>query len=238
MIFWDFDYTLGFRGTHADDEARHPWGYCVLELLDLEEPGHGATLETIRPSLHDGFPWHRHEEPHQHLSDGDAWWEGIEPLFCRAFEAAGVRPERARELAVRVRHQIADVSAWSLYPDTLSVLKNLSDGGWRHAIVSNHVPELDQILAGLGLDALVEHVVCSAATGYEKPHPEAFRMALRTAGHPERVWMVGDNPIADVRGAEAVGIPAIQVRTRRAPEVSHYSADLAGVIDIITSERS
>jgi len=31
---------------------------------------------------------------------------------------------------------------------------------------------------------------------------------------PTSVWMIGDNPVADVAGAEAVGIPAILVRTR------------------------
>jgi hypothetical protein len=51
-----------------------------------------------------------------------------------------------------------------------------------------------------------------------KPHPDAFRMALRAAGAPRAVWMVGDNPIADVRGAEAMGIPAILVRTQASVE--------------------
>ncbi|HYZ91826.1 MAG TPA: HAD-IA family hydrolase [Actinomycetota bacterium] len=238
VVLWDFDYTLGFRGVLADDGARHPWGYCVLEVLDLEEPGHTATLDTIRAPLHDGFPWHRHAEPHTHLADADSWWRNVEPLFGRAFEAAGLAAERAIELAGRFRHRFVDVSAWSLYPDSLEVLKELSEAGWRHAIVSNHVPELEEILAGLGLDAFVDHVVCSALTGYEKPHAEAFRAALRLTGSPERVWMVGDSPIADVQGAEAIGIPAIQVRTKRADGVRRYSPDLAGVIDILRASGS
>ncbi|HVS84245.1 MAG TPA: HAD hydrolase-like protein, partial [Gaiellaceae bacterium] len=41
---------------------------------------------------------------------------------------------------------------------------------------------------------------------------EAFRLALRACGDPAEVWMVGDNPIADIEGAEAVGIRAIRVR--------------------------
>lgn len=238
MILWDFDYTLGFRGARVDDEARHPWGFCLLEQLDLEEPGHGATLDTIRPYLHGCFPWHRHEEPHPQLSDPDAWWKNVEPIFCRAFEAAGLGSERSRDLAARFRHRFVDVSAWALYPDTLAVMKRLSDAGWRHAIVSNHVPELDRIVSGLGLDVLVEHVVCSAVTGYEKPHPEAFRTALRLAGDPAHVWMVGDDPVADVRGAEALGIPAIQVRTRPAEDVRRYSPDLVGVIDILEASHA
>lgn len=52
----------------------------------------------------------------------------------------------------------------------------------------------------------------SARTGYEKPNPKMFAAALALAGTPERVWMVGDNPTADIAGAQAAGIPSILVR--------------------------
>lgn len=47
--------------------------------------------------------------------------------------------------------------------------------------------------------------------GYEKPHPEAFKIALSTAGNPKFVWMIGDNINADIIGAQNVNIPAILV---------------------------
>ena len=65
----------------------------------------------------------------------------------------------------------------------------------------------------LGLSDLVERVFTSAVIGYDKPHPEAFRHALRESGDPATRWMVGDNPVADVAGAEALGIPAVLIRT-------------------------
>jgi putative hydrolase of the HAD superfamily len=234
-IFWDFDYTLGFRGADVKDEHRHPWGDCLLEILDAEEPGHGATIDTIRSHFHKAFPWHRHDEPHQQLADGDAWWTNVHPMFCRAFEATGLPTDRARDLASRYRRHFTDAAAWSLYPDTLPALEELASIGWRHVVVSNHVPELEQIVGGLGLDAFVDRVVCSAVIGYEKPHPEVFRTAIRVADDPETAWMVGDNPIADVQGAESVGIPAIQVRMRRGEGVRRYSPDLTGVVEIVSS---
>ncbi len=84
-------------------------------------------------------------------------------------------------------------------------------------MLSNHVPELAELIEGLGLGELVGEVFTSAAIGYEKPHPEIFRHALRVCGSPGRVWMVGDNPVADVEGAEAVGVPAVLVRARGRP---------------------
>jgi FMN phosphatase YigB (HAD superfamily) len=60
--------------------------------------------------------------------------------------------------------------------------------------------------------AELQIIFASAVTGWEKPNPRFFRHALQAVGNPSRVWMVGDNPIADVAGAEAVGIPALLVR--------------------------
>ena len=99
--------------------------------------------------------------------------------------------------------------------------------GWRHAILSNHVPELRQIVAGLGLDEVVAFVSCSAETGYEKPHAQAFASVLDRL-RPAETWMIGDNVVADVLGAEAVGIPAVLVR-RPDPRAPRYADSLAGV---------
>jgi len=90
---------------------------------------------------------------------------------------------------------------------------------------------LPAIVAGLGLDALVEVTVTSAAIGFEKPNPAAFEHVLRECGRPGRVWMVGDNPAADVAGAEALGIPAILVRA--ASGAKRCAADLHEAATII-----
>ena len=77
------------------------------------------------------------------------------------------------------------------------------------------MPELPEIVDGVGLSGFFDAVITSAATGYEKPNRRAFEIALEAAGNPEATWMVGDNPEADVLGAEGVGIPAILVRKGR-----------------------
>jgi len=45
---------------------------------------------------------------------------------------------------------------------------------------------------------------------------------------PAEAWMVGDNIVADVLGAEAVGIPAVLVR-RPDPRAHRYAESLASV---------
>jgi len=137
-------------------------------------------------------------------------------VFERAFAAAGLPSPQSRLLAREVRCVYADPNYWRLYDDTLPVLTQLSGKGWTHLLLSNHVPELPTLLRHLQIDAVFAQVFNSAETGYEKPHPQAFQNVLDTIKASETVWMIGDNPVADIAGAAAMGIPGILVRKRHA----------------------
>jgi putative hydrolase of the HAD superfamily len=222
LLIWDFDGTLAHRRGETG------WSILLAEALEAEEPGHGHSAETFRPHLREGFPWHRPDVAHPELCEPEAWWASVRPVLGRAYEAAGYAPARALELADTARRLYVDPGVgWALFDDTLPALGRLSQAGWTHAILSNHVPELPQIVAGLGLDDVVDTVSCSAETGYEKPHARAFASVLERL-QPAEVWMVGDNVVADVLGAEAVGIPAVLVR-RPDPRAARYADSLAGV---------
>jgi putative hydrolase of the HAD superfamily len=174
---------------------------------------------------------------HPELCEPEAWWASVRPVLGRAYEAAGYVPARALELADAARRLYVDPRVgWELFDDTLPTLARLSQAGWTHAILSNHVPELRQIVAGLGLDHAVALISCSAETGYEKPHAQAFASVL-DALEPADVWMVGDNVVADVLGAEAVGIPAVLVR-RPDPRAERYADTLAGVARFLAGEAA
>jgi putative hydrolase of the HAD superfamily len=205
LVLWDFDGTLAWRPGL--------WGACVLEVLDELAPGHTGTLELVRRELANGFPWHRHEDPHPQLCDAERWWEALTPRLARAIESSGVERGLVPQLARAVRARFTDgTRGWQVFADSRAALERAGAAGWRSVILSNHVPELEALVSQLGLGDLVERVFSSARIGYEKPHPQAFRHALVACGEPRRRWMVGDNPVADVAGAEALGIPAILVR--------------------------
>jgi FMN phosphatase YigB (HAD superfamily) len=227
VILWDFDETLA--------ERPGGWRACLVEVLDEHEPGHAVGADALRPFLRDGFPWHRPEVAHPELCDPEAWWSHVGVLLARALEGVGIGRSRAGELAGHMRLRYVDSSfGWRLFDDTLPALRRLRWDGWRHAILSNHVPELPALVDGLGLSPLVEVVHTSAATGYEKPHPEAFAGVLEACGRPRAVWMIGDNPVADVAGAAAVGIPAILVR-RESPGAARRAADLHEAAAIVAA---
>jgi putative hydrolase of the HAD superfamily len=226
-LIWDFDGTLGTR-------INRTWRGVLLEMLDAEVPGHAATEELLRPYLQTGFPWHTPLEPHVEITSSGAWWDRLDPVFERAFAAAGCTPAQAAHLAHRVRLVLPDPTQFRLYDDVLPALDRLSAGGWRHILLSNHVPELRQIVEHLGLMARLSHFFNSAETGYEKPHPQAFRIALDTVGLAEQVWMIGDTMEADIAGAQAAGLPAILVR-RFADGAPCYCADLWGIEAVVTA---
>jgi putative hydrolase of the HAD superfamily len=231
LLIWDFDGTLAHRRGETG------WSILLAEALEAEEPGHGHSADVFRPHLRDGFPWHRADVAHPELSDPEAWWASVRPLLARAYEAADYDHERALELADAARRLYVDPGVgWSLFDDTVPVLQRLTQAGWTHAILSNHVPELRQIVAGLGLDEVVALLSCSAETGYEKPHPQAYASVLDRL-QPAEAWMVGDNVVADVLGAEAVGIPAVLVR-RSDPRAARYADSLAGVEGLLVEEAA
>ncbi|HEU5215119.1 MAG TPA: HAD family hydrolase [Gaiellaceae bacterium] len=231
LLIWDFDGTLAHRRGETG------WSILLAEALEAEEPGHGHSADTFRPHLRDGFPWHTPEVAHPELCEAESWWASVQPVLARAYEAAGYPPARALELAAAARRLYVDPNVgWELFDDTLPALDRLSRAGWTHAILSNHVPELRQIVTALGLDDLVELVSCSAETGYEKPHAQAYASVLGRL-RPAEAWMVGDNVVVDVLGAEAVGLPAVLVR-RPDPRAARYADSLDGVETFLVEEAA
>jgi putative hydrolase of the HAD superfamily len=228
VVLWDFDGTLAWRPGL--------WGGCILEILDEQAPGHSGTLENIRRTLKGAFPWNRHERSHPEISGADEWWGQITLVLSNAIVRCGVETARADELARAVRVRFVDgTRGWRVFPDTRHALTVSAGAGLRNVVLSNHVPELELIMEQLGLSELVEHVFSSALIGYEKPHPEAFRHALHACGDPSSRWMVGDNPVADVAGAEVLGIPAVLVRT--AGDARRTAPDAAAAAALIAAHR-
>ena len=224
-LIWDFDGTLGYREGGA-------WTASLLEMLDLALPGHPVTLEQLRLYTHTGFPWHQPERPHLHLTTAEAWWEALHPVLASVYRRVGLDESLAQTLARRFRAVYLNLDRWCLFDDVLPTLDALSTRGWTHAILSNHVPELGEIISHLGLTSRVAHVFNSAETGYEKPHPRAFQIALETLTDVKTAWMIGDNVVADVQGAEAVGLPAILVR-RHHPQARYTCETLYGILDVV-----
>ncbi len=224
-IIWDFDGTLAVRPSY--------WSGTMVEVLDEFFPDHGIDVEQIRKHMRNVYPWDTPENPHFHLSTPQAWWSNMEKIIATAYKAVGIKKALADDFA-RLFHKLyVDPEGFVLYDDTVETLDYLSSNGWRSIILSNHVPELPQIVDGLGLGCYFDACISSANTGYEKPNPEVFNIALSICGYPDTVWMVGDNVRADVKGANSLGIPAVLVHNTSPNDIKYNAGTLKDVIDII-----
>jgi putative hydrolase of the HAD superfamily len=218
-LIWDFDGTLAYRPGQ--------WSAALVQAAK-RFTGQDLDLETLRPYLRRGFPWHNPERANPPMMAADLWWDALLPVFEEAFTGCQLSPDQAKLLAGKVRAVYLDVAEWRLFDDTIEVLTELRGAGWTHAILSNHVPELRSLIDGLGLGSLIHRLINSAETGFEKPHRRAYQAALDSLDDAGDIWMIGDNVHADVVGAEAAGLRAILVRGED-PRASRCAAGLRDV---------
>jgi putative hydrolase of the HAD superfamily len=226
VLIWDFDGTLGYREGGM-------WSRALLELLHQEMPTVEATADQVRPYLQAGFPWHNSDQPHPEIQTPEEWWNRLIPVFEEALRGLGVEASQTRRLAQQVRHVYADPGRWRLFDDTLPTLDQLSAQHWTHVLLSNHVPELREIIRYLALMPRLARVFNSAETGYEKPHPHAFQMVLDAFSDAMVIWMIGDSMEADVAGAQALGIPAVLVHGR--DPVAKYACSRISEVPAVVS---
>jgi putative hydrolase of the HAD superfamily len=228
ITIWDFDGTLASR--------EGMWTGTLVSVANRRLPDRQVTKDQIRPFLQSGFPWHTPEQPHPQQSP-DQWWATLKPVFMRAYKGIGIQAEAADVLAGEVRSLFLDATQWQVFDDVVPCLSSLRQLGWTHCILSNHVPELPSLVHALGLSAFFAHVVTSARTGYEKPHPEAFNGLLRQFPKGSAVWMIGDSLTADIQGAERVGIPAVLVRKKQ-EGARHYCDSLTEIEAVISTQQA
>ncbi len=117
------------------------------------------------------------------------------------------------------------------------------------ALCSNftHAPTARSILERARLDDHLDVVVISEEVGWRKPRPEIFRAVFEGLGcEPQDVLHVGDNLVADVQGASALGCrtawitrcvadPAKKLAEYDGPPPDHTIADLGeleGLVEV------
>jgi putative hydrolase of the HAD superfamily len=229
LLIWDFDGTLGYR-------IGGMWSGALLELLQQEMPDLQATADQLQPHLQAGFPWQRSDQPHPEIQTPEEWWNRLAPVFEDAFQGLGIEISQSTSLAQQVRQTYTNPGRWRLFDDALPTLDQLSTQSWTHVLLSNHVPELREIIHHLGLEPRLARIFNSAETGYEKPHPHAFQMVLDAFPESTTVWMIGDSMEADVLGAQALGIPAILARGRD-KDARYDCARISDVKALVTREH-
>ena len=104
-----------------------------------------------------------------------------------------------------------------LEPSTLRLLDDLRSRGVPMGVVTNGGSEMQWAkVRSTGLADLVDAVVVSGDLGIHKPDPRIFEGALaKINAKAESTLFVGDNPVADILGASAVGMASAWIRLGR-----------------------
>jgi putative hydrolase of the HAD superfamily len=107
-------------------------------------------------------------------------------------------------------------------PDAPPLLRDLRRRGIKVGVLSNTMwPRAahEQIFARDGISDLIDGAVYTSEVPWVKPHPEAFRAAMRAVGvlDPASCVFVGDRPYDDVYGAKGVGMRAVLVPNSDVP---------------------
>jgi len=98
-----------------------------------------------------------------------------------------------------------------LFPGVIELLQQLRADGYKLGIITNGSIRTQQPkIVNAGLSALIDIALISEAEGVRKPDPTIFLRATQQLGvTPHEAVMVGDNPVADIAGAVAVGMKTV-----------------------------
>ncbi len=109
--------------------------------------------------------------------------------------------------------------AWRVYEDVRPTLDALRTRDLRLGLISNWDNRLRPLLRALDLTEHFEAILISCEVGAGKPAPAIFQEAMRRMGVPAgAILHVGDSMEADVLGARAAGLSAVQIERVAEPK--------------------
>jgi putative hydrolase of the HAD superfamily len=100
-----------------------------------------------------------------------------------------------------------------LFDDVKELLDDLRLLGIPTAIVTDLTAQIQfRKVVYFGLEHLFNYIVTSEEAGFDKPHEAPFQIALeKIQPKGDCVWMIGDNPITDIKGSkENINAVALQ----------------------------
>jgi putative hydrolase of the HAD superfamily len=125
-------------------------------------------------------------------------------------------------------------------PDALPLLRELRRRGIKIGVLSNTMWPRDaheRIFIRDELFDLIDGAVYSSEIPWVKPHPEAFRAAMRAIGvtDPAECVFVGDRPYDDVHGAKSAGMRGVLVPNSDVPAFAGTEPDavIARLADLL-----
>jgi putative hydrolase of the HAD superfamily len=136
-------------------------------------------------------------------TDHSFWWM----FYTQLLDEIGLRDDAVRDQLVENIRQSAN---WDqIRPGTREHLEQIG-ARYDTAVISNADGKIEDVLSRCRIADCFRTITDSGLVGYEKPHPEIFRQALKTMkAAPEESLYVGDVYSVDYLGATGAGMQAV-----------------------------
>lgn len=137
--------------------------------------------------------------------------------FQRMIELLGMRTQVMLALDFRQTYWRTFLASCELFPGVKEFLEDMRLAEIPTAIVSDHKAHIQfRKIIYLGLEGYFDYVVTSEESGLDKPDSSIYDLALNKLDIGEgQVWMIGDHPLKDIKGArEAISACTFQKKHR------------------------
>jgi putative hydrolase of the HAD superfamily len=197
-IGFDLFNTLITAEPHAVEEALRRLVHSLLdnglaiELESFKNAHKGTAIKFLEETKRDGRETH------------NRFW------ISAALETQGysIPPDDPRIAAGIDAYFSIFLESCHLIPGTRQMLQALGET-YRLGLLSNftHAPAAMDIIDRVGITDFFDVILISGAVGYRKPHPLVFhRLVDQMRVEKEQIVYVGDDPEADISGAQGAGI--------------------------------
>ncbi len=227
VLFWDF------HGTLTTPEIT--WFEIASEAASEIAPEQPLSQETLQKHLSfTCLPWYEIENRDaSHLKNPEDWWAFCEDKFTKMFEKCGFAHEESVQMASKVRLKSIQAKRYHLYPDAIDTLVDLKNKGYKQYILSNNLPELEDIVREMGILKYFDGVFTSALIGYDKPRSEIFDHARGVLQDGQEPWMIGDNRNDDIIGGNNAGFVTVLVHSENTGDAKYYAENLLDICSIL-----
>jgi putative hydrolase of the HAD superfamily len=211
------------------DDTLIDWSQRTQDWYEYERQHLGQVFDYIAREVH---PVRAPEDFYEaaRVLAREAWLEAerglrapnLGTVMSKALEQIGVPVNLIDAEACLRAYDWQPIGGVAVYPDAAEVLPILVAHGVKIGLITNAYQPMwmrDRELEAFGLLTHFANCRLSAAdVGYLKPHPAIFQAALECLGvQSDEAVFIGDNPEADVAGAQSVGMKAVLRIARRAP---------------------
>jgi 2-haloacid dehalogenase len=190
--------------------------HSVIQLAEQLFPGQGTALSNAWRLKQLQYTWQR-----SLMNRYADFWKVTEDGLVFATNSLNLTLDPAK------RKQLMDAYlSLKTFPDVPAGLKELSDAGYKLAILSNGAPRmLREVTKNAGVDQFLQRVISVDEIKIYKPSPQVYQLALKGLGTPREATGFVSSNSWDVAGAASFGLTTFWInRGNQAPDELGFPA--------------